>query len=88
MQKNSKPLVFVDCGEGNYDNIGLQDREGARELTSYLIKQGHRKIAFFCDQENPIASNKSRLQGYREALEKHGFHIIKKISIIFLQKKI
>ncbi|HJD40279.1 MAG TPA: LacI family transcriptional regulator [Candidatus Blautia stercoripullorum] len=71
-KRTAKPLVFVDCGEGNYDNIGLQDREGARELTSYLIKQGHRKIAFFCDQENPIASNKSRLQGYREALEKHG----------------
>lgn len=71
-KRTAKPLVFVDCGEGNYDNIGLQDREGARELTSYLIKQGHRKIAFFCDQEEPIASNKSRLQGYKEALEKHG----------------
>ena len=35
----SKPLVFVDSGEGNYDNIGLRDREGAREITSYLIKQ-------------------------------------------------
>ena len=67
VQKDGKTLVFVDCGEGNYDNIGLQDREGARELTSYLIKQGHRKIAFFCDQEEPMASNKSRFQGYREA---------------------
>ena len=70
-KRTGKPLVFVDCGEGNYDNIGLQDREGAKELTSYLIKQGHRKIAFFCDQEEPIASNRSRLLGYREALEKH-----------------
>ena len=71
-KRTAKPLVFVDCGEGNYDNIGLQDREGARELTSYLIKQGHRKIAFFCDQEEPMASNKSRFQGNREAMEKHG----------------
>ena len=70
-KRTAKPLVFVDCGEGNYDNIGLQDREGARELTSYLIKQGHRKIAFFCDQEEPIASNRSRLVGYQEALKKH-----------------
>ena len=71
-RRTSKPLVFVDSGEGNYDNIGLRDREGAREITSYLIKQGHRKIAFFCDQERPIASNRARLVGYREALEKYG----------------
>ena len=87
-KRTAKPLVFVDCGEGNYDNIGLQDREGARELTSYLIKQGHRKIAFFCDQENPIASNKSRLQDIGRRWKNMEFHIIKKISIIFLQKKI
>lgn len=71
-RRTAKPLVFVDSGEGNYDNIGLRDREGAREITSYLIKQGHRKIAFFCDQERPIASNRARLIGYREALEKYG----------------
>lgn len=71
-KRTAKPLVFVDSGEGNYDNIGLRDREGAREITSYLIKQGHRKIAFFCDQENPIASNRARLQGYHDALKKYG----------------
>ena len=86
-KRTAKPLVFVDCGEGNYDNIGLQDREGARELTSYLIKQGHRKIAFFCDQEEPMASNKSRFQGYREALEKHGIPYYKEYFYYLPQDK-
>ena len=71
-KRTGKPMIFVDCGEGDYDNIGLRDREGAREIVSYLIKQGHRKIAFFCDQEIPIASNKARLIGYRDALKKYG----------------
>ena len=86
-KRTAKPLVFVDCGEGNYDNIGLQGREGARELTSYLIKQGHRKIAFFCDQEEPMASNKSRFQGYREALEKHGIPYYKEYFYYLPQDK-
>ena len=86
-KRTAKPLVFVDCGEGNYDNIGLQDRGGGRELTSYLIKQGHRKIAFFCDQEEPMASNKSRFQGYREALEKHGIPYYKEYFYYLPQNK-
>lgn len=69
-RKTLKPIVFVDSGEGDYDNIGLQDREGARELTGYLIRQGHRKIAFFCDQEPPLASNRERWLGFRDALER------------------
>ena len=67
-----KPLVFVDSGEGNYDNIGLRDREGTYEVVSYLAKQGHRKIAFFCDEQNPIASNAARYKGFLQAAEKYG----------------
>lgn len=67
-----KPIVFVDSGEGDYDNIGLQDKEGAYELTSYLIRQGHEKIAFFCDQKFPIASNMQRWIGFQQAMERFG----------------
>ena len=62
-------------------------QKDARELTSYLIKQGHRKIAFFCDQEEPMASNKSRFQGYREALEKHGIPYYKEYFYYLPQDK-
>lgn len=73
LQKRApKPLVFVDSGEGNYDNIGLQDQEGAEKIVSYLLKQGHEKIAFFCDEKVPAASNRARFQGYCKVLEEQG----------------
>lgn len=71
-KKIGKPIVFVDSyfgqGEEPYDNIGLQDYEGAREITSYMLKMGHRRIAFFCDQSPAIASNLERLRGFKDAL--------------------
>jgi LacI family transcriptional regulator len=68
-----KPVVFIDSGKGPYSNIGLQDREGARELTSYLLRLGHRRLAFFSDQEYPaMTCNAQRLQGFIEALEEMG----------------
>jgi LacI family transcriptional regulator len=74
LAKMNKPVVFVDSGDGEYDNIGLQDLEGACELTSYLIRQGHKKIAFLSDQKAPIASNLERLKGYQLALERFGMN--------------
>lgn len=74
-KKMGKPLVFIDsCFEDNeeYDNIGLQDYEGAFELISYLLRLGHRSIAFFSDQEPPLASNRERLKGYQDALKAYG----------------
>ncbi|MDO4294973.1 MAG: LacI family DNA-binding transcriptional regulator [bacterium] len=70
LQKRSlKPLIFVDSGEGDYDNIGLQDYMGACEITNYLIQQGHRRIAFFCDEKEPLASNAERYRGFLRAME-------------------
>ena len=40
------PIVFIDSGRGNYDNIGLQDYEGGYEVASYMLKQGNDKIKF------------------------------------------
>lgn len=72
----TKPVVFVDSffGEGmpEYNNVGLQDYRGAYEMTSYLIRQGHRRIAYLCDQEEPIASSRERLLGCRAGMEAAG----------------
>ena len=71
------PIVFVDSyGEG-FDNIGLQDYEGAYEMASYLIGQGHRKIAFFADQQQPLGSNLHRLYGLQKAMEEHQLRFTK-----------
>lgn len=76
MRRCSKPVVFVDSffGDGapEYDNVGLQDYRGAYDMTAYLIRQGHRQIAYLCDQEVPIASSRERILGWRAAMEAGG----------------
>lgn len=64
-----KPIVFIDSGNGNYDNIGLQDFEGAYEMVSYLIDQGHRKIAFFGDYRKEFGSSYERYLGMKKAMK-------------------
>lgn len=71
-QKVGKPVVFIDCGTGPYDNIGIADYKGAKMITNYLLKQGHRKIAFLCDRKLPVSSNFDRFQGYCDALGGYG----------------
>ena len=70
--KVGKPVVFIDCGEGEYDNVGIADYEGGKEMTEFIIKQGHRKIAFFCDRKSPVSSTFERFRGYCDALERYG----------------
>ena len=78
------PIVFVDSGEGDYDNVGLQDFEGAYEIASYLLKQGNRKVAFFCDQQKPIGSNLERYRGFRKAMERYRAPFSEEEDYVFL----
>lgn len=71
-EKVGKPVVFIDCGEGAYDNIGIEDYEGGKLITEFVLKQGHRKIAFLCDRKNPVSSTLDRFQGYCDALKSYG----------------
>lgn len=71
-QRVGKPLVYVDCGEGEYDNVGIADYEGGKQITEFMLKEGHRKIAFFCDKKNPVSSTYERFRGYCDALEGYG----------------
>lgn len=70
--KLDKPVVFVDCGIGDYNNIGIADYEGGKKMAEFMIKQGHKKIAFFCDRKNPVSSNLDRYSGYCDALDEYG----------------
>lgn len=69
-----KPVVFIDSyfGEGrpDYANIGLDDRGGGYQITSYLIEHGHRRIAFSSDNLQTV--DYERFQGYLAALRDHG----------------
>jgi LacI family transcriptional regulator len=50
--------------------VAGDDYQGAYAMTEYLIKLGHRRIAFFTGPRNMRASS-DRLEGYRAALGAH-----------------
>lgn len=72
------PVVFIDSYFENQDcyNVGLDDFGGGYMMTNYLIRQGHRRIAFLADQQEPAGVDRERLLGYQKALEENGiiFH--------------
>lgn len=73
-KKVKKPMVFVDSyfedSIFDYANVGIEDRKGCCEITRYLIKKGHRKIAFLAD--NCMGGDLERLKGFKDALLEAG----------------
>lgn len=61
-------LVFNRELEGaGWDFLGLDNRRGARLATEHLLKQGHRRIAFFGGHAESSSCRERRL-GYNDAL--------------------
>jgi LacI family transcriptional regulator len=50
--------------------VDMDDEGAAREMTEYLISEGHRRIGFIIGHPNHIASS-LRMRGYRAALDQH-----------------
>lgn len=70
-EKYKKPIVCIDTysieGLKHFTNVGLDDEQGAYDMASYLISQGHRKIAFLSDNTKGV--DLARLNGYKKALQ-------------------
>ena len=76
------PIVFVDYfpSNGEYFGVLIDNIEGGKKATEYLISLGHRQIAFLGgDLEHP--SIRDRLHGYQLAHENHKLTIDRKIII-------
>ena len=75
MQVTRKPIVFVDCyfdqGE-RYNNVGLDDEGGMRQMTEHLLKLGHRNMLFVGDQPVLWGVDARRLRGHQQAMEAAG----------------
>lgn len=67
------PIVFFDriSEEIETHKVTTDNRLGAIEATEHLILQGFKKIAHITSSPY-LSITKERLQGYKEALEKHG----------------
>jgi LacI family transcriptional regulator len=51
-----------------FDSVISDDREGALQLTRYLIGLGHRRIAIIAGNP-PFSTTRARVQGFREAFQ-------------------
>ncbi len=69
-----KPIVLIDSYAPrdimNYVNIGLEDEQGAYEMTNYLLEKGHRRIAFLADNMEGV--DYIRYIGHQKALAGYG----------------
>jgi LacI family transcriptional regulator len=70
------PVVFIDRKPKDYvgDCILADGAKGTDEAVSLLIEKGHRQIGFITGSLG-ITSTDSRLEGYRNALTRHGLEI-------------
>lgn len=66
----NKPCVFFtrDVRE-NINYISIDCNAAIYEMTNYLIKEGHRKIAFISDFENRTTVEEDKISGYLKAIE-------------------
>lgn len=80
-----KPVVLIDTFDDNceeYNNVRISDYDGSYLATEYLIKQGHRHIAFISGDINTSIVDKKRYEGYKEALEDNGVPFDKDVTYI------
>jgi len=73
LQKRGVPYSFIANnfeGPAVHNSVCYDDRRGVEEAAGYLIRLGHRRIAFLGNVALPWFQR--RYQGYLQAMEKHG----------------
>ncbi|MEW6651429.1 MAG: LacI family DNA-binding transcriptional regulator, partial [Chloroflexota bacterium] len=66
------PTVLIEYPHPLLNSVEIDDIEGGRIATEYLIKKGHQRIAFLGDSDLPeysIHPVSFRLKGFRQALK-------------------
>ena len=66
-------FVMVNCFSPAFDSLAVvpDEVQGGRTATEFLVRSGHRRIAFI-NATTPAPAQHGRLKGYREALEAGG----------------
>lgn len=65
------PLVFFDrvCNDIDTTKVIIDDKKGAFDAVSFLVKRGYKRIAHFAGPKN-LSNSKQRCIGYLDALKK------------------
>ena len=80
---SSIPIVFYDriCTGVNASRVVVDDYMGAYNAVSYLIETGCRRVAFY-GSPMQLEISKNRLNGYKDALLRHGMAVDDSIIVI------
>ncbi|MCR5590320.1 MAG: LacI family transcriptional regulator [Lachnospiraceae bacterium] len=62
-------IPVSDGSEGSYSSVSVDDVAESRKIVDFLIKKGHKKIAFMGAPKSDISIGKLRYDGYIRALE-------------------
>lgn len=73
LQEQGIPVVLFDRVLDGLEThkVRVDDYKGAFEATEHLISRGCRRIAHIAGPQ-PVSITRNRLEGYRDALQKHG----------------
>jgi LacI family transcriptional regulator len=73
MQNWKKPLVFINLvlkKAKHLNMVSFSNFEAARQATTYLIKNGHRRVAII-QAKDALEDSRERYGGYLQALKEH-----------------
>ncbi len=65
-------IPVSDASAGKYSSVSVDDVAESARLVSYLIKKGHKRIAFMGATKEDTSISKLRLDGYLKALSDNG----------------
>lgn len=76
------PLVIFDrdCIGIEVDKVFVDEYSGAKQAVEYLIQTGCRRIAHIGGPQT-LSTARHRLRAYKDALQKHGLHILEEYMI-------
>lgn len=91
---NRYPLVLLDrkLGGTPASAVGIDNYEGALEMTRHLIDSGAKKIGLLSIEPGYISPIKDRVNGYRKALENAGIkfdaELVKEIPLADMERHV
>ncbi len=74
LMNSDLPIVTIDYVHYNCSSVSSNNVRGMNDLLRYIIKMGHRKIAYIHGQSRSYVT-KERLAAFYQALDEHGIDV-------------
>lgn len=78
------PMVFIDSYSTarSISSVGIDDYKGAQMAADYLLRQGHRSIAFISPPDYAHGVIQHRIKGFTDKLTEYGLSLPKENRIV------